>query len=301
VSWGYFDVDPGVLGLHPKQQGDVTFVATENKHYEKGEELLRLNDKLAQLKVKEAEEDVKAGERQLEEAQQLPEFYKLQADEQQAAIKAVENEIEKTKLDEKIKLRGLGDNPELKKNSEEYFKFALDSLAQKKKSEAIKLQRIKLQKPNLKIDQADADLTAKKLRLEQAKEVLNHFKVTAPHAGTVLRVNTRVAETLGPNPRAHAVEFKPDGEIIVRAEVLQEWARFVKDGAEVVIEDDTYHGATWKGKVKSTSPWFAPTRSPVIEPFRYNDVRTMECIITVEPGGDTKRIGQRVRAMIKMQ
>jgi hypothetical protein len=36
----------------------------------------------------------------------------------------------------------------------------------------------------------------------------------------------------------------------------------------------------------------------VIEPLRYNDVRTLECIIRVEGGGSAKLIGQRVRAKI---
>jgi hypothetical protein len=38
----------------------------------------------------------------------------------------------------------------------------------------------------------------------------------------------------------------------------------------------------------------------VIEPFRLNDVRTLECIITIEKTESTMRVGQRVRAMIKM-
>ena len=300
VCWGYFDVDPGVLGLHPKQQGDVTFVAAENQHFKQGEVLLQVDDTLAKFKVKEGEADVTAGERQLEEAKQLPELYRLQAAEQQKAINAAEKKIDQTKLDQKIKLGGEFINENLKKNAEAYFKVALEMLAEKKEAEELKLKRIRLQNAQLKIDQADADLSAKKLRLEQAKEVLKHFKIVAPYDGTVLRVNTRKGEPLGPNPRMHAVEFMPDGDIIVRAEVSQEWARFVEKGAKVVIEDDTYHGPQWEGTVKSTSNWFAPIRSPVIEPFRLNDVRTLECIILVDKGAAEKRIGQRVRAMVKV-
>jgi multidrug resistance efflux pump len=300
VCWGYFDVEPGVLGLHPKQVGDVVTVATENTHYKKGDVLLQLNDKLADLKVKEANADVTAGERQLEEARLLPKLYKNQADEQQRAINAVDKEVEKTKLDRDIKLSGFSDDSKLKKNSEEFYRVALEMLAEKKAAEELKLKRIGLQNAQLKIDQAQADLDAKKLRLEQAKEALNHFKVIAPYDGAVLRANTRAFEVLGPNPRAHAIEFKPDGDIVVRAEVMQEWARHVKKDAEVAIEDDTFRGPKWKGKVKSVSEWFAPTRSIVIEPFRLNDVRTLECIITIEKTESTMRVGQRVRAMIKM-
>ena len=129
--------------------------------------------------------------------------------------------------------------------------------------------------------------------------MLTHFKIVAPSNGTVLRVHVRKGEALGPNPRGPAIEFLPDADIIVRGEVLQEWGRYVKKDQEVVIEDDTYNGPTWKGTVKSISQWYAPTRSPVIEPLRYNDVRTLECIIRVENAG-TARIGQRVRAKVKI-
>lgn len=304
---GHFDVENGVAGLYPKQFGDIVKLAAENAMVEKGDVLLQIDDKLARIKIQQAEAAVKAAEQQLAEAKQLPELHKLQAEQQQAAIKAVESEIEKTKLDKKIKLKGLVD-AELIKNSEAFYQFALDQLAEKKKAEESKLKQIQLQNATLKIDLAEADLSAKKAQVSEVKEMLNHFKIVAPSAGTVLRIYVHKGETLGPNPRYHAIDFLPEAEIIVRAEVLQEWGRLIKDPAEpgakaqeVEIADDTYKGTTWKGTVKSISKWYAPTRSPVIEPFRYNDVRTLECIISVKEGDATKRIGQRVRAMVKLQ
>jgi hypothetical protein len=102
----------------------------------------------------------------------------------------------------------------------------------------------------------------------------------------------------------HAIEFLPTSPIIVKAEVLQEWGSYVKVGQDVVIEDDTYKGPKWTGKVRTISQWYARTRSPIIEPFQMNDVRTLECLIEdIRP--DEKnltqpRIGQRVRAKIKI-
>ena len=145
-----------------------------------------------------------------------------------------------------------------------------------------------------------AVVDAKKLIVQEAEETVKHFEITAPSDGYVLRTHVRKGETLGPNPRAPAIEFLPDAPIIIRAEVLQEWGRYVKAGAEVTIEDDTYKGPEWKGVVKKVGGWYATTRSPIIEPFRYNDVRTLECIIEVEKVGPEMRIGQRVRAKIKM-
>ncbi len=298
---GHFDVERGVAGLYPKQFGDIVDLIPENTKVEKGQVLLQVDDSQWKVKVQEAQLAVKAAELQLKEAKQLPRLYELQAKQQKSAIDAVDAEIEKTKLDEKIKLRGLEPGTELRKNSEAYYKFAFDMLAEKKKAESAKLETIKLLDAQLKIDQAEADLAGKKLQANQAQTMLTHFQIVAPSAGTVLRVHVHKGETLGPNPRYHAIDFWPDAEIVVRAEVLQEWGRFVKEGADVVIEDDTYNGPTWKGKVKAISKWYAPTRSPVIEPFRYNDVRTLECLISVTEGADLKRLGQRVRAMVMIQ
>ena len=180
--------------------------------------------------------------------------------------------------------------------------YGLKELGEKEKAEVAKLKQIELQDADLKIQQAEADLDAKKERVEQeAKEMLQALQDRRSQRPAMsCAMHVRKGETLGPNPRSAAVEFLPDAPIIVRAEVLQEWGRFVKPGKEVVIEDDTYQGPEWKGVVKRVSDWYAPVRSPIIEPFRYNDVRTLECIIEVKSGDSPKLIGQRVRAKIKI-
>jgi multidrug resistance efflux pump len=190
---------------------------------------------------------------------------------------------------------------------ENKFKEIFVQLELQKKAEIAKKKQLELQNAELKIAQADADWRAKKAQSEEAREMLNHFKITAPSDGTVLRANYHEGETLVINPLKHAIEFLPKKPIIVRAEVLQEWGRFIVDpqknngvGQEVEIEDDTFNGKTWQGKVESVSRWYAPTRTPVIEPFRYNDVRTMEIVIKVS-GADDVRNGQRVRAMVKIK
>ena len=47
------------------------------------------------------------------------------------------------------------------------------------------------------------------------------------------------------------------------------------------------------------SKWYAPARSQVLEPFRYNDVRTLEVIIAVKDSAGA-RVNQRVRAKINI-
>jgi hypothetical protein len=83
-------------------------------------------------------------------------------------------------------------------------------------------------------------------------------------------------------------------------EVEQENAARVFIGQPAEIEDDSRTGGRWKGKVVRVSDWFTHRRSMLLEPTQFNDVRTLECILEVEPGEEAKgtlplRIGQRVR------
>ena len=301
ISWGHFDVEPGVnRALFPKQPGTVDMVVAENTPVKKDQVLLQVDDRMAQLKVKEADIAVQHADAVYKEALKLPELYKLQKAQQQAAINAVQKEIDELKAERESRLKSLNEKDPIYKSVVERFDFGLSKLDEKKKAEQARLGQIGLQDADLKIAQADADVKAKKVQVEQAKEALTYFQVKAPSDGLVLRVNVKRGEVLGTSPQMPALEFLPDLPIIVRAEVLQEWGRYVKVGQDVEIEDDVYHGPKWDGTVKSLSKWYAPTRSPVIEPFRYNDVRTMECIIQLKDAKDA-RIGQRVRAKIKIK
>jgi multidrug resistance efflux pump len=313
ACWGYFEVEGGVAQLDAKQLGDVVFVAKENvpvhgpKDGKPGELLLQLNDDLVQIKVKQAQAAVDAATLQVKEVEKLTEHYKLQKKLQGLAIEAVKGKVRALKLKEErdsdlLESASLAKRESARRLYEEGFK----GLKIEQDAEEAKLAQLNLQDADLKIDLAKADLRAKTLMHQEALESLKLFKITAPSDGIVLRAYYRKGEVVAPNPMKHAIEFLPKADIIVRAEVLQEWGRYIKDPAqsaskqEVEIVDDTYAGQAWKGEVLSISKWYAPTRSPVIEPFRYNDVRTMEIVIKVN-GVDNVKIGQRVRAMVKIQ
>jgi multidrug resistance efflux pump len=299
VCWGFFEVESGIAPLYPKQFGDIKELVRENTPVKKGEVLLQVNDAMAKLKVEEARADVKAGEQQVAEARHLTKFYELQREQQSAAIRALSHEVASLELKRDRETLPL-DNKQLVSTIQKFYVESLAQLGEKKKAEQAKLKQIELQDAKLKIAQAEADLEAKKVRLEQAQEMLNYYKVIAPSNGMVLRVHVHKGEVLGPNPRLPAIEFLDDSPIVVRAEVLQEWGRYVKVTQDVEIEDDTNSGPKWKGKVKSLAKWYAPTRSPVIEPLRYNDVRTLDCVMTITEGDSPKLIGQRVRAKVKI-
>jgi hypothetical protein len=82
---------------------------------------------------------------------------------------------------------------------------------------------------------------------------------------------------------------------------MQEFAHGVKVGLPVIIEDDSSAAYQWEGKITSVSDWFTHRRFPMQEPFQFNDVRTLECIVEVYEKSQEPplRIGQNMRVMIK--
>jgi multidrug resistance efflux pump len=308
VSWGHVDVEKGTADLHPKQMGTVEWVVAEfdpathtPTKVKKGDVLLKVDDQLARLKTEEAQADVRAAQEQLKQAEQLPRQYKLKAAQQARGIDALRHNRTKVQQETEAKLKTYEAGSALRRNVAAAIEETLKQLDALIDVEESKLAELRLFDPQSKIREAQADLLAKQTRLKAAETLLQDFRVVAPEDGTILRVNVRAGEVLGPNPKAAAIQFVPDTPLLVRAEVLQEWSHRVAAGQEVTIEDDVQAGPTWTGKVRSLSGWIARTRSPVIEPFMYNDVRTRECLITIDGNPTDLAIGQRVRARIKIK
>jgi multidrug resistance efflux pump len=165
--------------------------------------------------------------------------------------------------------------------------------------EKLTLRQLDLIDPDNAVEQAEQNLAGKQAQLDEAELALKECDLLAPSDGMVLRVFVSVGEPIGANPKAPAIQFCPKGKHIVRAEVLQEWASHVAKGQKVLIEDGTRAGPQWTGHVMQVSDWFAKKRNVIVEPFMFNDVRTLECLIEINPGGPPLRIGQRVRVTIQ--
>lgn len=300
MAVGYIDGELGVSKLYPLQPGRLIEKVEEGKVVKQGDVLLRLDEEIASLKVKEAKADLDASLAQQTQSRQLPEQRKLKLEQQTSAITAAK--LKKAGADNELtaKLKSADELLNVNKSLIESYRQKVQEIDELVKVEQAKLEEIKLLDPTIDMSRADADVAAKKVRMEQAKWALDQCKLVAPTDGTVLRVHVNVGEILGPNPTRPAIEFLPKGNLIVRAEVLQEWANRVKLDQDVEITDDTYQGPTYKGKVYFLSPWFTQKRNLIIEPFMYNDVRFLECQIRVSPEGDSPlRVGQRVRVKIK--
>jgi HlyD family secretion protein len=300
VALGMVDNEPGIRKLRAPLPGKVIEVAAEGRLFKKGELLLRLDNRAATLLLEEAEAALDNARKQLELAEVLPKKHELEVQSQEKAITAAEKKAEAVRQDlEANRELRKGKDPIISKGvldaAEANFK-AVEALVEIQK---IRLREIKLARPDIEVARAQSDVAAKKAQRKKAKLALEHCDLLAPENGVILRTFVNPGEWIAPDARVPAMEFCPSGKRVVRAEVLQEWASLIEKGQKVVIEDDTRAGPKWEGSVARVSDWITHKRDIMLEPFMVNDVRTLECLIDVVPGGPPLRIGQRVRVTIQ--
>jgi multidrug resistance efflux pump len=302
MALGYIDGDPGVAHLHPVLSGQVVEVAKEGVEVKKGAPLLKMVDEYARKKLDEAKAERDNAKAQLDLAKTLPEQTKEKIAQQQAAVDAAQKGAEIADLERQSKLKSaegfIKPNPE----SLEAAIKAVDKAKLLVKVETSKLNEMKLYDAKLDIARAEANLAAANAKVGEAEYALTQCTLAAPADGLVLRVHVSPGEVYGPTAPQPAIDFLPTGSKIVRAEILQEWAPRVKEGIDVEIVDDTYAAPKWKGKIEHLAKWFTQKRNMITEPFSYNDVRYMECVVRVlDEGPYELRVGQRVRVQIPSQ
>lgn len=301
VAIAYVDVESGLTPLYPVQPGRVAAVMLEeNKEVEAGTPLFRLDDTLAKEAVAQAKIDLNAAKTRLTQARRLPKQHAAKVAAQRALIgvrrgdaEAARAQYDKAARYYKDKLGG----------SAEDVKAAL-KLAEKAEAavtaEEKNLAALETLAPQAGVELAQFDVEAKQGQLKKAEFGLTECTVRAPVKGRVLRSQLSVGAVLGASPRQPVLLFCPSVPLIVRAEVEQEFASRVAVGQIATIQDDATGGGQWRGQVKSLSGWYSHRRSMLLEPLQFNDVRTLECIVTLDAGQDLSqlRIGQRVRVTL---
>jgi multidrug resistance efflux pump len=298
VCFGHVDVENGVTSLYPLLPGRVAEVCIhETDSVKAGSVLLRLEDQQAKARVAEARAALDAALTQRDQAKQLPEQQHIQMGLQDDAIEAVRHRLEAARLmlARKRHLQGI------KEASNEEVAAAEEQIQELEvllRSELRKRSELKLQDPEAGLRRAEAEVAAAEARLKEAQWALDECALKASRDGTVLRILADVGDVLSAQPKQPAILFCADTPRLIRAEVDQEFATQVKVGQTATIEDDAVAGLNWHGKVVRVSDWFTQRRSVLLEPLQFNDVRTIECIVALDPGQPTPRIGQRVRVMI---
>jgi len=68
--------------------------------------------------------------------------------------------------------------------------------------------------------------------------------------------------------------------------------------AAIATDENRPEGPQWKGKLKHLGGWVALRRTMILEPGEISDLRTIECLIELDSGGERLWIGQRMRVRI---
>ena len=259
--------------------------------------MVRLDDEIAQLRVREAEADCDAAREQRAQADKLLDQHKLKVQQQKSAMEAVAQRLAGSR-EIMARKRELEKGQHVSPREVRATEALVKELEAVQKAETSKLEELNLNDPEAAIRRAQSELDAKESRLKQARRGVKECVLTAPADGMVLRILVRPGEVLGPQPRQPAILFCPKGPRIVRAEIEQEYAGRVTLNQIATVQDDTTASMTWRGKVIRISDWYTHRRSVLQEPFQLNDVRTLECIVALDKDQPALRIGQRVRVVV---
>ncbi|HYV36511.1 MAG TPA: biotin/lipoyl-binding protein [Gemmataceae bacterium] len=303
VGLGFVDVEDGITFLHPLQSGRVTAViVAEGDTVKEGDLILTVDNGVQKANLQAAEAELNAAKRALEDADgQAMKKWHAEIDRQKAGLDAARHALGIAEQELEVAKKGY-EQPEYKSVSIQQYEIAKKNVAAKKavvRGHQAALEQVEYSSPQATIEQARELVKAKQAQYEKASIAFQECDLYAPADGIILRLFATPGEVMSSQPRQAAVQFCSSKPRIIRAEILQEWAHKIQKGQIALVEDDTRNGIQWKGKVDRVSDWFTQRRSILQEPFQYNDVRTLECIIVLEPGGSTVRIGQRVRVIIK--
>jgi HlyD family secretion protein len=300
VAIGHVDVEGGVTPLYPVQPGRVVHIdAQEGQHVSAGAPLFRLDDTLALLQVREAQAALDVAKTQEKNAATLAEQHRQKVDAQRQVVVAAKTDVDLARVQaDKARRRyqnGTGGSKEDVETADLMVKKAEAAV----KGEEAKLAALEAIKPEIAVEMAHKDVVVKQAQLDKALQGVKECTVSAPTAGTPLRILISAGETLSSSPRQPAMYFCADGPRIVRAEFEQEFADGVQMGRSVKIEDDSTGHGKWQGKIQRIGDWYTQRRSILLEPLQFNDVRTLEAIVTIDPGERPLRIGQRVRVLLE--
>ena len=255
--------------------------------------------KVAMDQIYAAEADLTDANLLLEQASKLGAQHQAQLDGQRQAVEARKQEAAAARA--KADMARRLNRSETHAVSDEDAQAAdaqANGLEAAARGEEAKLHLLELDDPSIALRRAENAVDGKQTQLRKAELGLRECTVWAPAKGVVERMQVSEGETLGPNPRQPAVMFGADGPRIIRVEVEQEWAGHVALNQPVTAQDYSASGPTWHGRVTRLSDWYTHRRSIMLDPLQFNDVRTLECVVALDPDQPPVRIGQRVRVTL---
>jgi multidrug resistance efflux pump len=302
VCFGYVDLENGVTRLHPTQPGRVAeILVREGDVVPAGAPLLRLADDLPRARAEQARLALEAARADLAEAcVKLPQRHQLELQRQRTAVTLAQFLVAMKRIAYDHKRELQNQKALVSKADVALAKEELETAQLQVRDEEDKLKLLELHDPATEIRRLESLVKERAALHDQALADLAEFTLRAPRAGMVLRIAAALGDPLGPGSRTYAIEFAPDEPRIVRAEVEQAFAAQIAPGLSVSIEDGANAGGSWTGRIVRVSDWFTRKRNILQEPDQFNDVRTLECVIALDPDQRPLRINQRVLVTIHL-
>jgi multidrug resistance efflux pump len=298
VCFGTVDFQRGVASLSPLQPGRVAEVlVSENQVVARGAELLRLEDGIANKRLAEADAGVALAQLQLQHARKQPELHRRRIAQQQSMHQATESRSAAARhavLHQEQLARSVV-VPQTDKSVRQDKVGEAEAL---ERAEAERLAELQEQDVELAFRRADYELKAAEARREQARLARDECRLKAPCSGTVRRIMVSPGDMLVGQPAEPAVLFAADGPQVIRATVEQEFASRVKEGEPALVRDEFGPAASWRGRVQRVAGWYKERRTVLHDPSQLSDVRTLECVVVLEPGQPRLRLGQSVRVLL---
>ena len=144
----------------------------------------------------------------------------------------------------------------------------------------------------------EAALIAGRADVTLAETMLDHTRIRAPIAGTILQVNAKVGELVVASPDQPLVVMGDMSLVRVRAEVDEQDVGKLRLGQRVFVRSAAYPGRDFEGKVAEMAPSLALPRMGSRGARRPTDVEVMEVVIHLD-GAVPLLPGMRVDAFFR--
>ncbi|MDY3551704.1 HlyD family efflux transporter periplasmic adaptor subunit [Gemmata sp. JC717] len=299
VCSGRVDGQRPVAALDPTVPGKVAEVlVSEGQTVDAGAPLLRLTDEALKFRVEEAKAALAVADLEIEAAGAEAKLHPQRVAGQKLAIASAQDRTATARrlLDELRAAKPFGTITAAEMIRAEAEVRQLERL---ETVEADRLAELTALNPTLRVRAAEAKKAQARVALNQTEQAVRDCVLVAPSAGAVLRVNLSVGESVLPGGGAPALLFRPVGPLVVRAELEQEFIGRVRPGMRATVTDEAQADAPARnGRVVRVGAFVSRRRGVLFEPGEVNDVRTLECVVTLDEPTDGLLVGQRVRVRI---
>ena len=302
---GRVDAAGQVSALEPSSPGRVTAVLVrEGATVSAGQPLVTFDASLAEQRLAAAKAQLDALGVEADQNKQLGLRFPDLVRAREAGVGAAKARVQaarKALQQRRLQAEATPTAPGVGRAELEAAEFEIEALTDLARAEEVQLEDFRKQESELTFRSrgiairratATADLAL-------AQKTVADCTMSAPADGTILRLQATAGQIVSPGSPVPPVVFAPAGPYVVRAEVDQEALGRVKAGMAVEVRDENRPGGPpWRGTVRSLARWVAQRRMMVLEPGEISDLRTVECVVELQPGGEELWIGQRMRVRI---